>query len=413
MRKCRICGNKTKDVFSLGNLYLSNFTKEGTVPESPRGDLSLVFCDKCRLLQLETVTSQIMLYGRYWYRSGINSSMKMALADIVRATKELISIDKSDVWLDIACNDGTLLSFVGPECVRIGIDPADDTYRNESVQHADNIIQGYFNLENYRKATDRKAKVVSCIAMFYDLDDPHSFLKDVYEVMAEDGLFIVQLSYTPLMVQQVAFDNICHEHICYYSLSSLKYLFSMNGFSIVDCELNPVNGGSIRIYATKTTYSDRFKNGPYRDVANLRMSSLLKFEEDGGFNSTTAYKNFYYSILSLKSELTEFIHKEIKKGKKIFGYGSSTKGNTLLQYFGLDHNVITAIAERSPAKFGLKTVGTDIPIISEEEMRKQHPDYLLILPWHFVEDFKQRESEYLRTGGKFIIPCPDFKIIGY
>ena len=215
------------------------------------------------------------------------------------------------------------------------------------------------------------------------------------------------------MIQQLAFDNICHEHVCFYSLSSMKYLLDEANLDIVDCILNDVNGGSFRIYIRKKTATkELFKTTPYRDVANFRINSMLAYEDTLQLNDPQVYIDFYQRILRLKNDTVSFIKQEKEKGKTIWGYGASTKGNTLLQWYGLDSHLITGIAERNLAKIGLKTVGTNIPIYSEEQMRKAKPDYLLILPWHFIYEFSNREREYLKSGGKFIVPCPKFEIIG-
>jgi len=302
--------------------------------------------------------------------------------------------------------------------IRIGIDPADDTFKNESEGHADAIVQDYFSESAYKsqKFGNLKAKVVTCIAMFYDLDNPNPFLQDVYKIMDDGGLFVLQLSYTPLMIHQVAFDNICHEHIYYYTLNSMKDLLELNGFRIMDCQLNDVNGGSFRLYVVKDKFKDEnFSTQPYRDVCYFRVESLLKheyIEGHKGLNQVDTWMRFYNKIQQLKLDVVDFVREEKSKGKTIWGYGASTKGNTLLQYFGLDNTLIDGMAERSHYKWGLKTVGTNIPIVSEDEMRKSKPDYLLILPWHFISSFKEREREFLSNGGKFIVPCPQFKIIG-
>jgi len=200
----------------------------------------------------------------------------------------------------------------------------------------------------------------------------------------------------------------------YYSLTSIKKLFNNNGFNAVDCELNDTNGGSFRIYFQKNTANkSTFGSAPLRDVCNFRIESILSIEKEKyDISSEDIWSDFGNKLNQLKEKTVSFIREEKNKGKKIYGYGASTKGNTLLQYFGLDHTLIDAIAERSPYKFGLKTVGTNIPIISEEEMRTKNPDYLLILPWHFIDEFEMRESEFIKKGGKLIVPCPVFKIIG-
>ena len=214
------------------------------------------------------------------------------------------------------------------------------------------------------------------------------------------------------MINQLAFDNICHEHIYYYTLSSLKRILERNNLKIIDSQLNDVNGGSIRIFATKSESNlTKFSTQPYRDVCNVRIESLLRYEETLKIDKLETWTKFLDDVNLLRENTVSFIRSEREKGKKVWAYGASTKGNTLLQYFGLNKNDIDAIAERNPQKYGLKTVGTGIPIVSEELMREEKPDYLLILPWHFISEFIQRESEYLSNGGKFIVPCPKFEII--
>jgi hypothetical protein len=250
--------------------------------------------------------------------------------------------------------------------------------------------------------------------MFYDLDDPNVFINDINKVLDDNGVWVIQLSYTPLMIQQLAFDNICHEHIYYYSLNSLKNLFDNHGLKIVDAELNDVNGGSVRVYIQKNTANiSSFATGPLRDVCNFRVQSLLEYENlNYDISKPEIWEEFNKKITALKEQTVNFIKQEKAKGKIICGYGASTKGNTLLQWFDLDHTLIDAIAERSPYKFGLKTIGTNIPIKSEEEVRAMNPDYMLVLPWHFISEFIQREDEFLSKGGKFIVPCPQFEIYG-
>jgi len=414
MQKCRISNKPLIELFTLGSLYVSDFIKDGENPRGDKHELKMMFNEESGLLQLEKTTPLDIMYGKYWYRSGINNTMRNELKDIVNSCLESIEFNDGDLFLDIACNDGTLLSYVPNNLRRIGVDPADDSYKRESMKHADEIIQDYFTIENYRKCkfADKKAKIITTIAMFYDLDDPSSFLDDVIEVLDDEGLFVMQLSYTPLMIVQLAFDNICHEHVCYYSLSSLKYILDKKGLDIVDVQLNDINGGSFRVYIRKNNADKtKFKTSPYRDVANYRINSILEYEKKMNFDKADVYKEFYKKICELREQTVSFIKKEKSRGKVIWGYGASTKGNTLLQWYGLDNTLIDAIAERSPYKYGLKTVGTHIPIYSEEIMREKQPDYLIVLPWHYISEFKKREIEYLRRGGKFIMPSPKFEII--
>ena len=354
------------------------------------------------------------MYRQYWYRAGISDTMRKELEQIAISTTSLARMKPGDIIIDTGCNDGTMFSFLDTNLVRIGFDPAKNDYATHSRKHANLIIEDYFTATAYKKSKygKRKAKAITSIAMFYDLEDPHSFVRDIYQVLDDDGLWVIQMSYMPLMLKQLAFDNICHEHIEYYSLTSFKYLLERHGFTIVDCQLNDINGGTFRVYARKRKANPfTFASTPYRDVAEFRVQSLLEHEKTLGLDKPATYRRFYASLVALKKKTVAFITKEKARGKTIWGYGASTKGNTLLQWYGLDHTLIDAIAERSPAKFGLKTAGTNIPIYSEVDMRRARPDYLLVLPWHFINEFREREKQFLERGGKFIVPCPKFEII--
>jgi hypothetical protein len=402
-----------KELFTLGNLYVSDFLRKG---ESARGgsvEMKMMM-DENGSVRLEQIAPLDTMYGKYWYRSGINNTMKKELNGIVNSITDIVKLKENDLWVDIACNDGTLLSYVPKNLLRVGIDPVDDSYKVESEKHSNLIIQDYFSYEVFNKSKfgGLKAKVITTIAMFYDLEEPKKFIKDIVKVLDDNGVWVLQLSYTPLMLEQLAFDNICHEHVYYYSLFNIKKMFKECGIDIMDVQLNDTNGGSFRIYCMKET-SDKtnFGSQPHRDICKFRVNSLLQYEETLKLDSINTWLDFYNRINELKEKTVSFIKSEKEKGKKIWGYGASTKGNTLLQYFGLDHTLIDGIAERSPHKFGLKTVGTNIPIYSEQEMRNQKPDYLLVLPWHFINEFVERESDFLKNGGKFIVPCPKFEII--
>jgi len=402
------------DLFSLGNLYVSDFLQKGETPRGDKVEMNLMMDEESLLVRLKRSAPKETMYGKYWYRSGINNSMRTELKSIVDSVLSIAKFSENDIWLDIACNDGTLLSYVPEKFIRIGIDPADDSYRNEAISHANEIIQNYFTGEIYRSSRfgNQQAKVITSIAMFYDLEYPNSFLKDIFEVLDDNGVWVVQLSYTPLMIQQLAFDNICHEHIFYYSLFNFKRMVEEHGFKVMDVQLNDCNGGSFRVYIMKAIGDHtKFSSQPYRDVCSFRVQSLLAYEMTLGLDDPKTWSKFYDRINSLRDRVVSFIRKEKAAGKTIWGYGASTKGNTLLQYFGLDNTLIDGIAERSINKYGLKTVGTNIPIYSEAEMRRVKPDYLLVLPWHFINEFVDREREYLNAGGKFIVPCPEFRVI--
>jgi hypothetical protein len=407
-----------KKLLELGEHYVSDFVKPGelTGREAKPWSLDLYLDETIGAARLDGVAPLDTMYGQYWYRSGINQSMVKQLGEIVKEVTERVKIEDGDVWLDIACNDGSLLRQVPDNMEKVGIDPADDSYIAESSKVASAVVQDFFSYDAYQKTGygDKKAKVVTCIAMFYDLDKPRPFIRDVHKILDDNGVFVVQMSYTPLMLKQLAFDNICHEHVYYYSLTSIKRLFEREGFVIRDCSLNDTNGGSFRVYFQKAT-SDKtsFGSAPLRDVCDYRIESTLRNEAvNWDISDTYIWKSFGANIRQLKKEVQDFLQQAKAEGKTVYGYGASTKGNTLLQLFGITPDLVTAIAERSPYKFGLKTVGTNIPIVSEADMRAAKPDYLLVLPWHFIDEFVKREQDFLNTGGKFVVPCPKFQIIG-
>jgi hypothetical protein len=402
-------------LIKLGKHYVSDFIKTETdYQDREKYSLDLVLDEEIGAAKLTEMAPSHTMWGKYWYRSGINATMTKELGNIVEEIISRVKCQKEDVWLDIACNDGTLLKQVPNEYIKLGIDPCDDSYYEESSKVA-TVVQDYFSYDAYQKTGhgDKKAKVITTIAMFYDLIDPHPFINDITKVLDDNGIWVVQMSYTPLMLQQLAFDNICHEHVYYYSLNSIKKLFAQHGLKIVDCSLNDVNGGSFRVYVQKEIANvASFGTSPLRDVCSFRVQSILDYEINKfDIGKPEVWKEFMDNIEALKNQTVEFIKQEKAKGKVICGYGASTKGNTLLQWFGLDNTMIDAIAERSPYKFGLKTIGTNIPILSEEEVRAMKPDYMLVLPWHFISEFIVRENEYLTNGGKFIVPCPKFEII--
>jgi hypothetical protein len=402
-------------ILNLGSHYVSDFLNKDDEPKFQKYSLDLYLDEKLGAARLKDLAPSESMWGKYWYRSGINNSMILELKNIAEQITSRMKVQEGDVWLDIACNDGTMFKHMPQGVIKVGIDPCDDSYYEESSKVANCVIQDYFTYDAWtRTGITQKCKVITSIAMFYDLDNPHTFIEDIKAILEDNGVWVIQISYTPLMIEQLAFDNICHEHTYYYSLSSLKTLFDQHDLKIVDAELNDTNGGSVRVYIQKNDADvTSFGTAPLRDVCNFRVKALLEYEKNNyDLNNVDLWQDFQNRIDSLKTDVVEFIRQEKAKGKSVYGYGASTKGNTLLQYFGLDYKDIDAIAERSPYKFGLKTVGTNIPIISEDEMRAAKPDYLLVLPWCFISEFVKREQDFLNSGGKFIVPCPNFEIIG-
>jgi len=415
IEKCRVCGGEIKDIMSLGEHYVSDFPLPND-PEGVKAPLDLVLCLECRLFQLKHTVSPEVMYRNYWYRSGINASMTNALADIAFKAEELMHLSSGDTVLDIGCNDGTLLKAYKTEGIgKVGFDPAENMLEY-SEKVADVVVPNFFSIENHENERSLsgvpKYKVVTSIAMFYDLDDPNSFVDSIKKVMDKDGLWIIQMSYLPAMLKQNAFDNVCHEHLEYYSLTSLNYLLELHDMSVVDVEENDVNGGSYRVYVRNNDADEsKFGDATYRELAEHRVEKMLCEEKQMHLSTMTPYMDFAFWVDRIREDVREFIYGQRATGFVTYVYGASTKGNTLLQYFGLDRNIIPCAVERNPDKVGRVTVGTKIPIISEEEARKSDVDYLLVLPWHFIDEFKKRENGLMKEGKRFILPAPHFTLI--
>jgi NDP-4-keto-2,6-dideoxyhexose 3-C-methyltransferase len=393
---CRLCGSGIlEDVFSLGEQYINDFVPRESIGKGLKAPLDLVICNKCNLLQLHHSAPQELLYSRhYWYRSGVTDTMRRALRDITEQIESIIELKPGDVVLDIGANDGTMLATYTVEGIRrVGCEPADNLIEmlKKNTQY---VMHDFWNYERYMGLANQwgfgKAKVITAIGMFYDLEDPNKFIKDAQMALTEDGIFVAQLMCLAPMIEKNDLGNICHEHLEYYSLESLKYLFETNGLEMFRIEENNINGGSYRIFAR------HYKGTGIKFKEKYTRDDILKFAK---------------RIENNRKLCVEFIKTEVGKGKKVYVYGASTKGNVILQYYGLDNTLITAAAERSPEKWGKYTIGSWIPIISEEEARKARPDYFLVLPWAFFDEFYQREKAWRLGGGKFILPLPEFRIV--
>lgn len=373
-------------------MAVSAFGTENVAEMAP---LKLVLCSNCQLVQLKHTVEQNRLYRNYWFRSFLNPVMRRHLQEIVYEAMGKVELDAGDVIVDIGANDGTLLSFYPDWLYRVGFEPAGNLLSGASV-YANILIPDFFNLNSFRMASQKKAKIITSIAMFYDLDDPNRFVQDIRECLADDGIWVIEMLYLPHMIKNNAFDTICHEHLTYYSLTSLEHLLHRNQMEIETYDFNPINGGSFRVYVRHGDISNNLHNIEKTDIE--MGEALFRFAD---------------RIKGLRRRVMNFLIEETAKGKRIFGYGASTKGNTFLQYSDLSNTIIQKIADRSSAKWGLKTVATNIPIISEAEMRAEKPDYLLVLIWQFRDAVIQREMAYLKAGGKMIFALPSPELVYY
>lgn len=407
--QCRICRNPNLlSIIDLGNHALSSRFPRSDDPDPIESPLTLIKCDdttntcNCGLLQLSHNVSGDELYlQHYGYRSGLNNTMVKHLNNLTQEIETKIKLKEGDIALDIGSNDCTLLKSysLNDKLKRVGIDP---TGRQFSQYYPDSVtlIPTFFSADIYNETfPDEKAKVVTTISMFYDLPDPVAFAGDIKKILAPDGIWVTEQSYCITMLERNSFDTICHEHLEYYTMKQLKYIADKVGLQIIDVSLNECNGGSFRVTLAHTTNNK-----------SLAVNDLLMLEEKIALHTLTPLNDFVARCETMKHELVSLLKEKVREGKSIYLYGASTKGNTLLQYYGLDNSIITAAAERNPEKYGRYTPRTKIPIISEKEMREQHPDFLLVLPWHFKEEFLEREKDYMDNGGSIIFPLPTLEI---
>ena len=394
---CRSCGaRKLTAAVSLGEQYIIDFPEPGGLEQ--QAPLILVKCGSCHLVQLEHTVNQDRLFGRFWYQSSISPSMSRDLKDVVdKAILALPELKRGEAVVDIGSNDGTLLRHYPSSLTRIGFEPAS----NVAAKAGRSImtINSYFNAENYLRLGYLKAKIITAIAMFYDLPDPNSFVADVVRIMDNKGVFVIQQNYLPYMLERNGFDNIVHEHLEYYCLTSLEPLLNRHGLRIFRMTVNEVNGGSFRVYAC---FKNQYPEEP-------QLSIFRKAEIKQGLDKDTPYLRFAEEIRNVRKRLRNLIGILKDRGKTVFVLGAGTRGNTILQYCGLDYTLIDGAVDRNPEKWGRITAGGHIPIMSRDKAGK--PDYFLVLPYHFLDEFEAQERDYLANGGRFILPLPEPRIL--
>lgn len=391
IKNCRSCGSdKLQEILDLGDVYLSDFVDRGE--KIDKYPLDLILCKECTLVQLTHTTPSNKLYNdHYGYRSGINATMREELSNIVKETIKRVDLKKDDVVVDIGANDGTLLSnYTG--VYRVGFEPVPKlSFMCES--HAEKVVNDFFNKKSYGDLP--KAKIITAISMFYDLDDPNTFVSDMVELLAPDGIIVIQQNYLVGMLRRNAFDNIVHEHLEYYTLTSLEKLLNKHGLEVFDVETNETNGGSFRTYVRHMD-----------PVKKMRLA-----ERKMKLDNEWTYYLFALEVKQACKKLHDFIEKESKAGKKTYVYGASTRGNTLLQAAKLTRDLIPFAVERNPEKWNKYIASLGIPIISEEQARVERPEYMLVLPWFFRDEIVKRENKYIEEGGKLIFPLPKFEVV--
>lgn len=377
-----------------------------------RGPLSLVKCAEgrgdatCSLVQLQHSYPPDEMYGmNYGYRSSLNAWMVEHLHGIVAGALARVTLGPDDVVLDIGSNDSTLLrAYPEVGAKLLGIDPTGVKLASYYPAHVQ-LVADFFTAARFRQAVgDRKAKIVTSIAMVYDLEHPETFFADVADILADDGVWVFEQSYTPTMIRLTSYDTICHEHVEYYSLRQIKWLCDRTALRIVDVELNDANGGSFRVTAAK-------RDGKVTGRPEI-VAKMLADESAAGFDTPAPYEQFRDRVASHRRQLLDQLETLKNSGKRVIGTGASTKGNVILQYCGVTPDLMTVIAEINEDKFGCFTPGTGIPIVSEDEARKMKPDYKVVLPWHFRASFLRREAAFMEGGGKLIFPLPKLEIVG-
>ena len=402
---CRLChSDKLEDVIDLGTQMITSRWPVYGDYSTPKTPISLCACQDCNLLQLRQTTFASELYEHdYGYRSGISNTMRQHLKEYREEMASKVELHDNDIVVDIGSNDSTMLQHYDPKLRRVGIDPTGSQFKEH---YGDvNLIPTYFTEAAFNSAyPGEKAKIVSSISMFYDLPDPVQFAKDIEAILDDNGVWTCEQSYMPMMIETNSVDTICHEHLEYYGLKQIKLIADKANLKIIDLTFNSCNGGSSRVYFAKKSSSVPCKSSDL-------LEEVLRKEEESYRNGNEYYREFMRNCDVEIMKLRNFILSENANGKKTYVYGASTKGNCTLQYANLGEEEIPFAVERNPAKKG-KMTATGIPIIMEEAMRREPPDYLLVLPWHFRAEILAREKEYRDNGGKMIFPFPNFEVVG-
>jgi cyclopropane fatty-acyl-phospholipid synthase-like methyltransferase len=406
IERCRVTNSlHLISVLNLGQHALSGVFPKTQQEQITTGPLELVWCPDSGLLQLNHSYDPNEMYGNnYGYRSGLNQSMVEHLTHKVRYLENFAALKPGDTVLDIGSNDATTLkAYSVGGLKRIGIDPTGAKFKEHYTQDIQ-LIPDFFTADAYIQLSKKPTKIITSIAMFYDLENPTQFAQEIASVLADDGIWHFEQSYMPSMLRLNSYDTVCHEHLEYYSLNVVQKVLENSGLKLIDVIMNNVNGGSFAVTAAKTSNKNIKPN-------HAVINWLLEQEERMGLNTPQPFRDFEERVFRHREDLVRLIRTLVADGKKVLGYGASTKGNVILQFCGFNSADIPAIAEVNSDKFGRITPGTHIPIISETEARAINPDYFLVFPWHFKDGILKREREYLAKGGKFIFPFPEIEIV--
>jgi NDP-4-keto-2,6-dideoxyhexose 3-C-methyltransferase len=405
LEKCRICENPhLEEVLDLGVQTLTGVFPKIQDQLITRGPLKLVKCmgqeSCCGLLQLANSYDLGEMYGEnYGYRSGLNKSMVQHLHAKVERIMSIADMSGHPLVLDIGSNDGTTLSAYPASCTRVGMDPTAAKFRQ---YYPDDVvvIADFFSADSFRQAfANRKARVVTSFSMFYDLERPLDFMSEVVAILDDEGIWVFEQSYMPLMLERNSYDTACHEHLEYYALKQIKWMADRVGLKILDVEFNEINGGSFSVTVAKV-------NSRYAEFAEL--ATLLKSEDELGLDSLAPYQAFAVRVEATRKSLQAFVANALTQGKRVACLGASTKGNVLLQYCGFTSKELYAVGEVNPEKYGCFTPGSLIPIISEQQLFSDEPDYLIVLPWHFRPFFLEK---YRLQKARLVFPLPVLEVV--
>jgi hypothetical protein len=403
--RCRVSGSShLMKVLDLGKQALTGVFPKASNAQVTTGPLELLWCPDSGLLQLAHSYDLGEMYGdNYGYRSGLNRSMVEHLTQKMRELERFAGLAPGDTVLDIGSNDATSLkAYTVPALQRIGMDPTGAKFRQFYPDEI-KLVPDFFSAARYHRAGARPAKIVTSIAMFYDLEDPIAFAREVESILAPGGIWHFEQSYMPSMLRLTSFDTVCHEHLEYYSFSVIRRILEAADLRAIDVRMNNVNGGSFAVTAVR-------RNDARRGSERV-LDWTSQQEENMGLTTPRPYRDFEERVFRHRADLRALLEALAADGKKVVGYGASTKGNVVLQFCGIGPELVSCIAEVNEDKFGAFTPGTGIPIVSEAEARAMEPDYFLVLPWHFREGIVRREAQYLANGGRMIFPFPEIEIV--
>ena len=404
--KCRVCdGSTLTEVMDFGEQYLASAFVESN-QEHPLADvrvpLSTVLCGNCGLLQLKQTVKRDLLFTEYFYRSGTNPMMRRALQDIAEDVTRRVDLAPGDLVVDLGCNDGSLLELFPNDLRRLGVEPA----KNISWDGLDpsiTVVNDFFSGSRVLETSGGNlAKIVTSVAMLYSVEDLNTFVSEAKAVLDSEGIWCVQVSYLPATIQSLSFFDVCHEHLFYFTLKTLDQVMRMQGLRIFDASLNDVNGGSLRVFVV---------HEQSEKTVTSNVSRLLAEEEELGLDRPTVFEEFIASVCNLRDKTRRYIIEEVNQGNLVVGLGASTKGNVLLQFFDIDKHLLPYISERNPDKVSLRTLGTDIELVSEDRAHQLRPSTMLVLIWFFKEELIRRERQFLESGGQLLFPMPYLHVV--